>query len=173
VKDFDDPDRYYLPTSQRHLVWQNEIARFIVVGLPLVVAAFWYGSTIQTVDFSGHVLSPGLVSRGIGLALVTAFLVTAGGAVSRFVQPAIERVRGAQPIRGRRRLAFAGFDGLLIGIVTSQSLPDFHVNGDVVIGAISIAIGVAAALIAYVSMVSMVEIPYHSSTRAGVRPGRA
>jgi hypothetical protein len=44
------------------------------------------------------------------------------------VQPAVERVDHAQPIRGHRRLAYAAFDGLLVGLITYQSLPDARVT---------------------------------------------
>ena len=47
------PDRYFLSTAQRHALWENEIAMFIVLAMPLVIAALWYGATIEVIDFLG------------------------------------------------------------------------------------------------------------------------
>ena len=159
MKTSQEIDRYYLTTEQRHALWQNEIAMFVVLALPFVVAAFWYGATIQMFGFDGRVSVPSSVNRGIGLALLTALFVTIGGALYLYVQPSAERVDHAQPVRGYRRASYAAFEGLLVGLITSQSLPDFRGNDDLVNSAIAIGVGLGAALLAYVSMLSMVEIP--------------
>lgn len=154
-----DGNRYALTTAQRHAVWQNELAMFVVLLLPLVVASFWYGATVETTDGLGRVIQPALVSRGIGLALLITFSVVVGGALWLFVQPAEDRVRNAQPVRGYKRLAFAGFVGLLVAINTAQSLDDFNRGGSLQNYAIAIVLGLVAAAIAFVAMLSMVDIP--------------
>lgn len=151
-------DRYYLATAKRHALWENETAMFIVLVLPLTVAAFWYGSTIQVSDLVGHVTAPATVSRGIGLALLITLFAIVGGATYLYVQPAAERIVHAQPVRGRRRLAFAAFDGLLVGLITLQSLPDVRIVDGVPTALITITVGVVAAVVAYVAMHSMVAI---------------
>jgi len=155
----DKSDRYYLTTEQRHALWQNEIAMFVVLALPFVVAAFWYGATIQMFGFNGQVTVPASVNRGIGLALSIALFVTVGGALYLFVQPAVERVHNAQPVRGPRRASYAAFEGLLVGLITFQSLADSSGHNDLVDWAIAIALALVAALLAYLSMLSMVDIP--------------
>jgi len=155
----EDGDRYSLTTAQRHALWENEIAMFIVLLMPLVVASFWYGATIQVIDFQGNVAVPQSFSRGVGLALLITFFVTFCGMAYLFVQPAADRVRNAQPVRGRRRIAFAAFVGLLVGLNTFQSLTDAHPQDQLVSGVVAVGLGVAATLIAFVAMHSMVDIP--------------
>jgi len=154
-----DGDRYSLTTAQRHALWENEIAMFIVLLMPLVVASFWYGATIQVIDFHGNVAVPQSFSRGLGLALLVTFFVTFCGMSYLFVQPAADRVRNAQPVRGNRRIAFAGGVGLLVGLNTFQSLNDAHPQDQLVSGAVAIGLGILATLVAFVAMHSMVEIP--------------
>jgi hypothetical protein len=153
------PDRYFLSTAQRHALWENEVAMFLVLAMPLVIAAFWYGATIQVIDFQGRIAVPAAFSRGIGLAALITFSAVAGGMMYLFVQPAADRVRNAQPIRGRRRLAFTGFVGILVGINTFQSLADVRPQDGIVNGLIAAVLAVAAAVIAYIAMHSMVDIP--------------
>jgi hypothetical protein len=159
-------DRYYLTTEQRHALWQNEIAMFVVLALPFVVAAFWYGATIQMYGFNGQVTVPASVNRGIGLALLIAVSVTVGGALYLFVQPAAERVHNAQPVRGPRRASYALFEGFLVGLITFQSLADMPSHDNLADGAIAIGLALAAALLAYASMLSMVDIPRDSADTA-------
>ena len=153
------PDRYFLSTAQRHALWENEMAMFIVLAMPLVIAAFWYGATIEVIDFQGRIAVPAAFSRGIGLAALITFSVVVGGMMYLFVQPAADRVRNAHPIRGHRRVAFAGFVGLLVGINTFQSLTDVRPQDGIVNGLIAAGLAVAATLIAFVAMHSMVDIP--------------
>ena len=153
------PDRYRLTTAQRHALWENELAMFVVLAMPLILAAFWYGATIQVIDFQGRVAVPATFSRGVGLAALITFVVVLGGMTYLFIQPAADRVRNAQPVRGRRRLVFAGFVGLLVGINTFQSLADVRPQDDVWNVLIAVVLGVATALIAFVAMHSMVDIP--------------
>ena len=152
-------DRYYLSTERRHALWANEFAMFVVLALPFVVAAFCYGATLQMYGFNGQVTVPASVNRGIGLALCTTIFITVGGALHLFVQAAAERVRNAQPVRGYRRASYAAVDGLLVGLITSQSLPDFHFHDDLTNAVIAIPVGLAAAAFAYLSMLTMVDFP--------------
>lgn len=155
----DQLDRYYLTTAQRHALWQNELGMFIVLAMPLVVATFWYGATIEVVDILGRVLVPPSFSRGVGLALCLTFVLTAGGMIYLYVQPAADRVRNAQPVRGRRRLAFAAFVGLLVGLNTFQTLVDVKSQDAIMSGALAVGLAALAALIAFVAMLSMDDIP--------------
>jgi hypothetical protein len=150
----DDPLRYYLRTEQRHAVWRNEVALFVVIMVPVLVTAFWYGATIEVFDSLGQVTAGPLISRGIGLAAFLLLCAGVGTATLHFAQPSAERVASAQPVRGLRRLSYAGFDGLLVGLVTSQSLADGLERA-----VISIGLGVAAALVTYLAMRAMVDIP--------------
>jgi hypothetical protein len=164
-----DPNRYYLSSERRHALWENEVAMLIVLALPVVVASFWYGSTIEVVGLTGQVISPALTSRGVGLAIFTTLALIIGAALYLYVQPSAERVAHAQPVRGSRRLSFAGFDGLLVGLITYQSLP----AGALSSGFIAVAVGVSAAVIAYVAMRSMVDIPpAHERARSSYPPGQ-
>lgn len=169
-KPHEDPYRYYLPTRVRHVLWENEIAMFIVLVTPVTVASFWYGATINVTDQAGHVLSPALLSRGLGLGLLMTLFASVAAALYLFVQPAVERVRNAQPVRGRRRLVYSGFDGLLVGLVTYQSLPDTP-DMPLLTQATSFGIAAVAALmtaaVAFIAMHSMVDLP---TDQAEIRP---
>ena len=80
-----------------------------------------------------------------------------------FVQPALERVTNAQPVRGPRRVSYAAFDGFLVGLITAQSLPELRGPDDLVNSAIAVVVGLLAALLAYASMLSMIDIPVELS----------
>jgi hypothetical protein len=154
----DKPDRFYLSTAQRHALWENEIAMFLVLATPLIVAAFWGGWTVQVVDIYGRITVPLSLSRGVGLALLAGIVAAVGAAMYLYVQPAAVRVRNAQPVRGARRLAYAWLVGFLVTVNTSQSMPAFQMD-DQLINIISVTVGFVFALVAYISMRSMVEIP--------------
>ncbi len=155
---YEEPDRYSLTTEQRHALWENELAMFIVLATPLVVAAFWYGWTVQMVDIYGRVTVPSSLTRGIGLAVLAAIVAAVGGAMYLYVQAAVVRVRNAQPVRGARRLGYAWLVGFLITVNSTQSLTAFHMP-DQQINVIGLILGTVFALVAYVAMRSMVEIP--------------
>ena len=84
-----DGDRYSLTTAQRHALWENEIAMFIVLLMPLVVASFWYGATIQVIDFQGNVAVPTIIQSGSWARPADHVLrdVLRDGAISSFSRP--------------------------------------------------------------------------------------
>jgi hypothetical protein len=153
-----DPRRYYLSAAQRRALWHNEISMFIVLAMPVIVATFWYGSTIEVV-VNGEVTAPASLGRGIGLTLIVSLFLIVAGAVRLFIQPAAERVANAQPIRLYRRLSFAAFDGFLIFLISFQTLTDNASRDDIWAWALPFVLGIASGLIAYVCMHAMVDIP--------------
>jgi len=160
-----DPNRYYMTTAQRRAVWHNEISMFMVLAMPLIVATFWYGVTYKVV-VNGQVTTPASFGRGVGLTLLVSLILVIGSAVWLFIQRATDRIGNAQPVSRNRRLSFAAFDGLLVFLITYQTLPDTAVQDAVLWWAISLVLGVAAGLIAYVAMHSMVDIPPGASPNA-------
>jgi hypothetical protein len=153
-----DPDRYRLTWPQRRALWNNEISMFIVLAMPLIIATFWYGSTIQVV-VNGEVTAAPSLGRGIGLTAIVSFVLIVGSATWLFIQPAAERVAHARPVRGWRRMSYGAFDGLLAFLITYQSLTEAETPDEVFLWVTSILLGVAVAAIAYVAMRSMVDIP--------------
>ena len=153
-----DPNRYYLNAAQRRALWNNEISMFIVLAMPLIVASFWYGSTLQVV-IGGKVTDPASLSRGVGMTVFIGLVLIIAGAIRLFIQPAAERVANAQPVRGYRRLVFAGFDALLVFLITYQTLNAPPGHGEITTWVISTVLGIAAGVIAFIAMHSMVDIP--------------